>query len=93
MPVGLQQQVMVVTVQNTAEVPHVQFIDKVLAVPCSGAKAVRRVFSRFTGIFRAPSIRTLSARGVSSGGCEPSMANSCWLSRAREWRGRRESDS
>ena len=33
MPVGVQQQVMIVTVQETAEVPHVQFIDKVVAVP------------------------------------------------------------
>ena len=33
MPVGVQQQVLVVTVQKTAEVPHVQFIDKVVAVP------------------------------------------------------------
>ena len=32
-PVGVQQQVLVVTVQKTAEVPHVQFIDKVVAVP------------------------------------------------------------
>ena len=33
MPVGVQQQVLVVTVQKTAEVPHLQFIDKVLTVP------------------------------------------------------------
>ena len=33
MPVGVQQQVFVVTVQKTAEVPHVQFTDKVVAVP------------------------------------------------------------
>ena len=33
MPVDVQQQVVVVTVQKTAEVPHVQFIDKVVAVP------------------------------------------------------------
>ena len=33
MPVGVQQQVVVVTVQKTAEVPHVQFIDKVADMP------------------------------------------------------------
>ena len=33
MPVGVQQQVLVVTVQKTAKVPHLQFIDKVVAVP------------------------------------------------------------
>ena len=33
MPVGVQQHVLVVTVQKTAEVPHLQFIDKVLTVP------------------------------------------------------------
>ena len=33
MPVGVQQQVVVVTVQKTAEVPHVQFVDKLVAVP------------------------------------------------------------
>ena len=33
MPVGVQQQVVVVPVQKTAEVPHMQFIDKVVAIP------------------------------------------------------------
>ena len=33
MPVGVQQPVLVVTVQKTAEVLHAQFIDKVVAVP------------------------------------------------------------
>ena len=67
MPVGVQQQVVVVTVQKTAEVPHVQLIDKVLTVPVDdllhgGYGGGREFFARFTGIFRAPSIRTLSAR-------------------------------
>ena len=47
-PVGVQQQVLVVTVQKTAGVPHVQFIDKVFAVPvdnfsyggCGGGEGV-----------------------------------------------------
>ena len=33
MPVGVQRQEVVVTVQKTAEVPHLQFIDKVFTVP------------------------------------------------------------
>ena len=32
-PVGVQQQVLVVTVQKTAEVPHMQLIDEFVAVP------------------------------------------------------------
>ena len=67
MPVGVQQQVVVVTVQKTAEVPHLQFIDKVVAVPVDnllygGYGGDEGGFARFTGLFRAPSIRTLSAR-------------------------------
>ena len=62
----------------------------------SWRKGGEMFFARFTGIFRAPSIQTLSAREVSSTPSwlmSPYMANSCWLSRARGWRGRPESDS
>ena len=63
MPVGVQQQVVVVTVQKTVEVPHVQFIDKVVAVPVDNLLIMAmRVLGFFLAIFRAPSIRTLSAR-------------------------------
>ena len=56
------------TVQKTAEVPHVQFIDKVVAVPADnlligGYGGDEGFFGLFFGaIFRAPFIRTLSAR-------------------------------
>ena len=67
MPVGVQQQVLVVTVQKTAEVPHLQFIDKVLTVPVDNFLLWRLWrwgggFRRFCGIFRTPSIWTSSAR-------------------------------
>ena len=65
--VGVQQQVVFVTVQKAAEVPHVQFIDKVVAVPVDnlligGHGGDEAFFGLFQDIFRAPSIRTLSAR-------------------------------
>ena len=67
MAVGVQQQVLVVTVQKTAKVPHLQFIDKVVAVPadnllCGGYGGDEGVFAVFCGIFRTPSIWTSSAR-------------------------------
>ena len=46
-----------------------------------------------TVLFRTPSIWTLSRGVFGTFFGEPSMANSCWSSRARGWRGRRESDS
>ena len=86
MPVGVQQQVLVVTVQKTAEVPHLQFIDKVLTVPVDNfllwwlwrwGGGFRRFLRHFSHSFHldveCPPCRDFF---------EPSMANSCWSSRA-----------
>ena len=49
----MQQQVVVVTVLKTAEVPHVQFIDKVLTVPVDNLLygGERGVFARVRTFF------------------------------------------
>ena len=64
MPVGVQEQMVVVTGQKTAEVPHVQLVDKVVAVPVDnlligGYGGDDGFLCFFWAIFRAPSIRTL----------------------------------
>ena len=66
-PVGVQRQVFAVTVQKTAEVPHLQFIDKVLTVPVDNFLLWRLWrwrggFAVNCGIFRTPSSWTSSAR-------------------------------
>ena len=64
MPVGVQQQVFVVTVQKTAKVPHVKFIVKFVAVPADfllyggyggdeGFLACSGHFSRSSGLSRS----------------------------------------
>ena len=86
MPVGVQQQVLVVTVQKTAEGPHLQFIDKVLTVPVDDFILWR--LWRWGGGFRRD-LRHFSHSVQLDVECppcrdsfEPSMANSCWSSRA-----------
>ena len=88
---------MVQTVQETVEIYGPDHRDFTVAVHLKGGRcpagAVHRVphfvavavvkgfFARFTGFFRTPSTWTSSAR-LAATFFEPSMANSCWSSRA-----------
>ena len=82
-PVGVQRQGVVVTVQKTAEIPHLQFIDKVVTVPVDNFLLWR--LWRWRGVFRREMrhfSRSSRSSGVEREFSEPSMVKSSLPSRA-----------
>ena len=68
MPVGVQQQVLVVTVEITAEVPHLQFIDKVLTVPKAFFVSMACLRRNWRVEWSTASPAALANNGTASGG-------------------------
>ena len=85
------------TMQKTVEIPQVLFLGRRrcdhAATQFSGPQtsSSTAAFSPHFAAFFALLLTELSPRCQRTF-LKPSMANSCWSSRARGWRGRRESD-
>ena len=76
------------TSSSRSRVPQISSSTASMAVVGGCEGLVRRIY----GFFRTPP-HGVESRVSSDFFFEPSMANSSWSSRARGWRGRRESDS